>query len=135
MHKQFAAGLGTMALTAGMLLALPGATAHAAAYPTSSFNVSYGQTYTKGTLTWYNQSVNVSGGNNSVSSSACRATWARTFAGGEQLGGDGGGHVCNGNKTFSFTVQAQVAGGASAVEVCLEDGSWNDLACKIYYRP
>ncbi|MET7622598.1 hypothetical protein [Streptomyces sp. NPDC005408] len=135
MRKQFAAGLGTMALTAGMLLAMPGATAHAADYPTSSFYVPYGQTYTKGTLTWYNQSVNVSGGNNSVSSTSCRATWARTFAGGNQLDSNGGGYVCNGNRTFSFTVQADVAGGAGAVQVCLENGSWGDLECKIYQRP
>lgn len=116
--------------------------AHAASYPTSTYNITYGNTYTKGTVTWYNRSVSFSGSDKSVSLQACRATWGGTYeSNGTQLGGSSGddGGTCNTSNSYYFTVSANVAGGASYVVIDLT--TWNGggkgtvLASERLYRP
>ncbi|MCZ4098427.1 hypothetical protein C8250_041025 [Streptomyces sp. So13.3] len=38
-------------------------------------------------------------------------------------------------KNFTFTVPANVVGGAGLVRVCLDDGNYKDLLCHPYRRP
>ncbi|MET9735435.1 hypothetical protein ABZZ79_33825 [Streptomyces sp. NPDC006458] len=61
MRTRLAAALCGVVLTAGTLLSAPAASAQATAYPTSPFDVTVGNTYTRGTITWYNRSVTVTG--------------------------------------------------------------------------
>ncbi|MGC3861229.1 hypothetical protein ACPSM1_13690 [Micromonospora chersina] len=118
-----------------------------AAYPTSSYYVGPGNTYTYGTLTWYNRSVGYDG-TNLAQEGQCRQTRFRTFtSGGSQLGSTTAGFVCtavgNGKRANSYGggVAADVAGGAAYVEVCLMGSSFPSsepmtvLTCTNYYRP
>lgn len=59
MKTHLAAALGSVVLTAGTLLCAPAAGAQTAAYPTTAVDVTYGASYVRGTLTWYNRSVGV----------------------------------------------------------------------------
>ncbi|MFJ2162833.1 hypothetical protein [Streptomyces sp. NPDC087856] len=140
MPTPLAAALSTAALTAGMLLGAPAAGAHTAAYPTSSFDVTYGNTYTRGTITWYNRQVVVSGEHKSVSATSCRGTTA--------FGVDSKNHdvavnfsdhgVCGASASFSFSVTFYVAG-VGVVRICLDNGAENPpvkyLKCARYGRP
>jgi hypothetical protein len=93
--------------------------AEAAAYPRSTFRVPYGNTYTTGTVTFYNRAVVVEGEQKAVSSSGCRKTTGITVAGDEQLGQNEWAWTCSGSQKFSFTVPANRAGGADRVWVTL----------------
>jgi hypothetical protein len=133
MRKQVTVALGTFALAAGMLVALPGA-AQAAAYPTSEFDITYGNTYTRGTLYWYNRSVQLVGEHKSVSLGACRLTSADTLTTSGHLATEWTGTVCNGSADFELTVPAEVIGGAAYVDICLES-STSRLDCDRIARP
>ncbi|MEU5090001.1 hypothetical protein [Streptomyces sp. NPDC021356] len=137
MRKQLAAGLGTLVLTAATLLGQAGAAgAQTAADPTSHFDVPYGNTYTKGTLTWHNRSVSISGEHKSVSPTSCRTTWLTTYSGTKPLAADGyRPSVCNASAKFAFSVVADASGGATRVKVCLDHKGIEDLACKYYRHP
>jgi hypothetical protein len=93
--------------------------AEAASYPRMTFRVEYGQTYTTGTVTFYNRAVVVEGEQKAVSSSGCRKTGAQAVAGGEQLGRNEWAWTCSGSEKFSFTVPANRPGGADRVFVNL----------------
>ncbi|MFJ2647586.1 hypothetical protein ACIO1C_12750 [Streptomyces sp. NPDC087420] len=143
MRTSLAAALGSVVLTAGTLLGAPAAAADATAYPVVEFDIPLGNTWTKGTLTWYNRSVVVTGTHKSVSSAGpeyCRLTWAYTYNAADtvKLGSNGSAAsatACNTSKNFSFTVPADVPGGAGLVRVCLDDGNYKDLLCKPFRRP
>jgi hypothetical protein len=136
MRKKIAAGLGTVALTAGVFLASPVTAAHATTYPKTSFNVTWGNTYTKGTLTWYNRSVGLTGWDRSVSTTDCRVTRAYTYdSNWKLLGSAHSSVVCNASALFSFTVPANVVGGARHVKICLAKGSYVNVKCTSYARP
>ncbi|NEA54773.1 hypothetical protein G3I60_11610 [Streptomyces sp. SID13666] len=143
MRTHLAAALGTVVLTAGTLLGAPAAGAHTAAYPSTDFEVTVGNTWTKGTVTWLNRSVVVTGTHKSVSSAGlayCRLTWAYTYNAADtvQLGSNDSKPVdtaCGTSKNFTFTVPANVVGGAGLVRVCLDDGNYKDLLCHPYRRP
>lgn len=86
----------------------------------TGFNIPYGQTYTKGTVTFSNRNVLVSGEQKAVSSSGCRYTYAETYdASGHRLGSNRSKITCGMSESFSFGVPADVAGGAAFVEVWL----------------
>ncbi|MFJ8664079.1 hypothetical protein [Streptomyces sp. NPDC093795] len=124
MRHPLAAALGTVALTASMLVSAPLASASTSDYPVKSFEVVVGNTYTKGTITWYNRAVRVAGEHKAVAS--CRGTTAYTLdSAGRQLSmGMSPFAVCNGDsQKFSFDVPADVAGGAPVVRVCLDNGA------------
>ncbi|MCY0951426.1 hypothetical protein [Streptomyces sp. H27-S2] len=143
MKTHLAAALGSVVLTAGTLLGAPAAgaqTATATAYPTSPFNIEFGATWTRGTVTWYNRSVRVVGQHRSAvgdSPVTCRTTWAYTLQGDRAVIGMGGGSpiACGTIKPYDFFVPADKPGGAAYVRVCLDDGNLKDLACQLIARP
>ncbi|WP_030355957.1 hypothetical protein [Streptomyces scopuliridis] len=141
MRTHLAAVLSAVALTTGTLLGAPAATAQTSAYPTSEFDVTFGNTYTRGTITWYNRSVTVAGEHKSVDPASCRGTTAFTLdSAGNELRKDYSLYnVCGKSDTFSIPVDADVPGGAAFVRVCLDDGATNGpvtyLLCKRYGRP
>ncbi|MGQ4382548.1 hypothetical protein [Streptomyces sp. SAS_270] len=143
MQTHLAAALGSVVLTAGTLLGAPAASAQVADYPVTPYApILVGNTWTTGTITWYNRSVVVTGTHKSVSAAGpeyCRRTWAYTYnAAGEKLGSAGSASsdtACGTSKNFSFQVPADVPGGAALVRVCLDDGNLKDLLCRPYRRP
>ncbi|MFE2038192.1 hypothetical protein ACFXBB_34150 [Streptomyces scopuliridis] len=141
MRTHLAAALSAVSLTTGMLLGAPAATAQTSAYPTSAFDVTLGNTYTRGTITWYNRSVTVAGEHKSVDPASCRGTTAFTLdSAGNELRKDYSLYnVCGKSDTFSIPVDANVPGGAAFVRVCLDDGAKSApvtyLLCKRYGRP
>ncbi|MDX3245200.1 hypothetical protein [Streptomyces sp. ME18-1-4] len=141
MRKPLAAALSTVALTAGTLLGAPAAHAQSTAYPTSHFDVTYGNTYTRGTLTWYNRSIGVSGIHKSVDVNGCRMTtvFALDSAGHELAHADSGSAACEYEYAFQFTVPVDVPG-VSLARVCLDQyvpatGTITYLKCVRYSRP
>ncbi|MEU6948142.1 hypothetical protein ABZ957_23375 [Streptomyces sp. NPDC046316] len=119
MRTEVTAALGAMSLTAGLLFAVPATTAAAEA-PPYTFDASFGQTYTRGTVTWYNRSVAIEGEQKSVSPTSCRRTLVDTFtARGAWLSSRSSSPVCGQSATISFSVPADVAGGAGRVTVYL----------------
>lgn len=144
MQSHLAAALGSVVLTAGTLLGAPAVSAQAAAYPVTPYGpIAVGNTWTQGTITWYNRSVVVKGTHKSVSSAGpeyCRRTWVYTYdANGAKLGSagsDSSDTACGTTKDFSpILVPADVPGGAALVRVCLDDGNLKDLLCHPYRRP
>ncbi|MGW5422165.1 hypothetical protein [Streptomyces sp. NPDC003943] len=123
MRTRLAVALGSSALLAGgTLLAAP--PAGATDYPVSAFDVTYGQTYTRGTITWYARSVVVAGEHKSVDVNSCRGTTAFTLdSGNNQMGVGLSGSVCGSSGTFSILVPADAPGGAAVVRVCLDNGA------------
>ncbi|MDR3081112.1 MAG: hypothetical protein LBV60_09325 [Streptomyces sp.] len=128
-----------VALGASLLAVAPVTAVSAATYPTSSYAVPYGQTYTKGKLTWYNRSVVLTGEQKSVSSSSCRLTYIAAYR------ADGGPNytrlserttkpVCGASRAISVTVPADVVGGADYVYICLDTPSAH-LNCLTFDRP
>jgi len=116
-----------------------------AAYPTSSFSETWGQTYTRGTLTWYNRNVGVAG-TERVTAGNCRGTSAYAFTSWDSLLGSGITlPACRepgwptGNVDFSFAIPANIAGGAAYVRVCLYAdtyrGPGTELVCDRYNHP
>lgn len=115
---------------------------HAAAVPaaaastSSAFDVTYGATYTRGTLVWKDRAVDVSGTQRAVNSSGCRRTHVTTYnARGALLGSKSSSQVCGRSAPFSFRVPANVRGGAAKVKVCLVRGASTNLKCTTYRRP
>ncbi len=135
MRTGIAAILTATTLTTGTLLGAPAVRAHATDYPVSNFDVTLGNTYTRGTITWYNRSVTVAGEHKSVDTASCRGTTAFTLDSADhELGrGYSPGIVCGTSQDFIFDVPADVSGGAAVVRVCLDDGSVDSfLLCKRY---
>lgn len=139
--------LSVLAVAAAAAVALPSAflappataappTAAVPASSSSPFDVTYGATYTRGTLTWNNRSVGVSGTHRAVNSSGCRETHVFTYtAKGALLGSRTSSRVCGRSAPFKFTVPADVRGGAAKVKVCLVRGDAPNLKCTTYRRP
>ncbi|MFI1814906.1 hypothetical protein ACH414_31670 [Streptomyces sp. NPDC020422] len=138
MRTRLAAAAATLAVSAGMLVATPAAGADV---PDSQFDVYYGQTYTWGSIKWYNRSVVVEGTHKSVSPTSCRGTTVYTLdSQGRQLSVSWSMYaVCGDSARFTMTVPADVPGGAAFVRVCLDNGRTDPpitaLACKRYGRP
>lgn len=139
MRTRLAAALCGAALTAGTLLSAPAASAQASAYPTTAFDVTVGNTYTRGVITWYDRSVSVTGTEKSVDVANCRGTTAFTLnSARHQLDFSYSGGVCGTSAAFAFPVSADVPGGASFVRICLDDGGVYPPAyylCTVYGRP
>ncbi|MFJ2831404.1 hypothetical protein ACIPC1_28225 [Streptomyces sp. NPDC087263] len=107
----------------------------AAAYPTNAFDATYGATYARGTLTWQNRSVGVSGNQRALTASGCRKTYVFTYDSGvNELDVRSSTAVCNGIAPLSFSVPADVPGGAAFTTVCLTDGAGAALKCVAYAR-
>ncbi|MEU9236026.1 hypothetical protein [Streptomyces subrutilus] len=133
MKTHLAAALGSVALTAGLLLGAPAASAQTAAYPTTAFDVTYGASYVRGTLTWYNRSVGVDGTLRAV---GCRRAWFGAYgASGNQLGARSTGTKCDTTYPVKTVIPADAPGGAAYVIVCVDDANANPLKCERYNRP
>ncbi len=105
---------------------------------TTAFDLTIANTYTRGTITWYNRSVNVSGEDKSVNASNCRGTSVFTLTNAKaQLGYGYSPGVCGRSASFSVSVAANVSGGAAVVRICLDDGKHPGTyyLCKLYGRP
>ncbi|MGW7458079.1 hypothetical protein [Streptomyces sp. NPDC054797] len=133
MKTRFAAALGSVALTAGMLLGAPAASAQTTTYPTTTVDVPYGASYVHGTLTWYNRSVAFSGTLRAV---GCRRAWFAAYdASGNEFGARSTSTKCDVTYTVSASIPTDVPGGAAHVIVCLDDTNANSLKCVQYDRP
>ncbi|MEV2255421.1 hypothetical protein AB0I94_33460 [Streptomyces sp. NPDC050147] len=142
MRTHLAAALGSAVFVAGTLLGAPAAGAQTTADAQSAdglptpFHVAVGNTWTNGTVTWSNRSVEVIGTHKSVSQAGeayCRRTWAYTYDSHDNMIGSNGSAAsdtaCGNTKSYRFTVPANVVGGASHVRVCLDNGGLVDLLC------
>ncbi|WP_406131585.1 hypothetical protein [Streptomyces sp. NBC_00989] len=133
MKTHLAAAVGSVVLTAGTLLGAPAAGAQTAAYPTTTFDVTYGASYARGTLTWYNRSVGVDGTLRAV---GCRRAWIGTYtASASELDARSTSTQCDATYPIVTTVPADVPGGAGIVVVCVADANANPLKCMGYSRP
>ncbi|MET9518307.1 hypothetical protein [Streptomyces sp. NPDC002994] len=133
MKTHFAAALGSVVLTAGTLLGAPAAGAQTAAYPTTPFDVTFGASYVRGTLTWYNRSVGVDGTLRAV---GCHSAWFGTYgASGNELGAWSTGTKCDVTYRFKTEIPADAPGGAAYVRVCIHDANANSSKCIKYTRP
>ncbi|MFD5121308.1 hypothetical protein [Streptomyces sp. NPDC058385] len=140
MRTHLAATIGTVALAATALAGAPAAQAQAQAQAASAkrFHVAVGNTWTDGTVTFYNRSVLVEGVHKSVGAASnltCRTTLATTVnAAGPMSSKRSGDIACGNTKSFSFSVPADQPGGATAVEVCLTDANTTVLKCHVVFR-
>ncbi|MEV0734290.1 hypothetical protein [Polymorphospora sp. NPDC050346] len=130
--------IATMVVAAG--LAVP-AQASVSTTSTTSFHVQTGNTFTTGTLTFYNRSVRVLGYTRATAG-ACRQTVVETRGSSHVLLGVGKtANGCAGTSSwdfpFDFTVQADRPGGAAYVWVCLFGGLPNstpkELLCRWFW--
>ncbi|PKW00033.1 hypothetical protein ATK30_0104 [Amycolatopsis echigonensis] len=131
-----------VATLAGLVIAAP--QSGAAAYPTNNFDVTFGASYTRGTITWYDRSVRLTGTMRSLASSGCRRTIGFTYNAdaSKQLGEHGTSSQCGDaiKALPPIDVPADVPGGAGFVTVCLTDGDGVVLgtaqtpACRAYAR-
>lgn len=138
-HRSVLTSLAAAGFAASAALTGPAAVAAptaGAAYPTSSVDVSYGATYVRGTLTWFNRSVGFQGTYRAIESSGCRRAWFGTYtASGDYLDARSTSTLCNGTKPITTAIPADVPGGAASVVVCLDDADAVPLKCVKYERP
>ncbi|MFB9388652.1 hypothetical protein ACFPM3_22910 [Streptomyces coeruleoprunus] len=135
LKKVLAVAASSVAL-AGTALTSP---AHAA-YPVTHFHLEYGASILDGDLTWYNQSVGVSGTNKVASGSGCRyaAFEAANYAGARDYLTSSPLCVAT-TRPFEGTLSINVAGGADYVVVSYharspEDGAYYRVASQVCYR-
>lgn len=135
MRTHIATALSAVALAAGTLLGAAPTGAHASTPPVSNFDVTLGNTYTRGTITWYARAVTVAGVQKSVDPVNCRQTTAYSLdSQNHQLGyAVTPGIACGEAQSFSFIADTGVPGGAAVVRICLDDGT-KALKCARYGR-
>lgn len=135
-HAQSSASVSVTAVPVALAASAPAAPAAPAAYPTSPVDVTYGNTYVRGTLTWYYRSVGFTGTWRAIPSSGCRRVFIETYdSGGHPLGARSTSTLCDGVKPVELTIPADIPGGAATVGVCLDDGDARHLKCRIYTHP
>lgn len=133
-----ATAAGALALGALGALGLPATTASAADYPSVDYRIDYGATYSAGTVTFYNRSLKIVGGDHSVSASDCRATSAIAYPNPGNVAYSNG--ICNGNETWTLNLDDNVPGGPSYVYICLDafapgDAYTHHVKCTYVFRP
>ncbi|MFG1644505.1 hypothetical protein ACGFMK_29830 [Amycolatopsis sp. NPDC049252] len=114
--KKVGAVVAAAASVAGMVFGAAPATA--AAYPTSSFKIQYGESYYNGTVTFFNRSVGVTG---AFKASNCRRIYVKPFAGSTRLDFKSTSLWCNTAGTAPVDAEADVPGGADNVWVYMTD--------------
>jgi hypothetical protein len=117
--RKLGAVVAAVASVAGMVFAAAPATATVAAYPTSTFPIEFGASYYKGTVTWYNRSVGVTG---AFKATGCRRVYAEAYAGSTWLDWQSSSTWCDRAGTAPLPLSADVAGGASKVNVWMTTG-------------
>ncbi|MBB5804322.1 hypothetical protein F4560_004090 [Saccharothrix ecbatanensis] len=121
--RKFGAAVAAVASVAGMVFAAAPATATAAAYPTSTFSIEVGASYYKGTVTWYNRSVGVTGAFKAV---GCRRVYAQAWAGATWLSWASSSTWCDRADHAPLSLLADVPGGATEVDVWMTSGNAYD---------
>lgn len=142
-----AAALSTALLAAGTLLGAPAADARSDSRATDAqvadasthFDVTLGNTYTRGTLTWSNRSFHFVGEHKSVSATSCRGTSVFAVnADNHDVGTTASqNNVCGESASFDFWLTVDVAG-VNVIRVCLDNGATQHptyLKCVRYSRP
>ncbi|GAA0947337.1 hypothetical protein GCM10009559_46320 [Pseudonocardia zijingensis] len=119
-RRLVSAAVGVLLSASALSVAAPAA--EAATNPVRSFRITYGNTYTTGTVTFYNQSVLVQGEHKSVSPTDCRFTRAKTWDYIELHQTRWTENVCDRSAKYSMTLKATNKGGAAWVEVQLVVG-------------
>lgn len=114
--RKVGAAVAAVASVSGMVFA---ATPANAAYPTSTFPIVYGASYYKGTVTWYNRSVGVTGAFKAV---GCRRVYAQAWAGSTWQDWQSSSTWCDRSGEATLSVNADVAGGATRANVWMTTG-------------
>ena len=131
--KKVGAAVSAVAVAAGLVLAGAPTDATAASYPTKPFDVSDGSgSYYRGTVTWYNRSVAVDGTFKAV---GCRRVYAAALAGTTQLDVRSSSTHCNSTTPAPIPLNADVPGGAGAVDIRITDAYGNALDEQVLLRP
>jgi len=121
--RKFGAAVAAVASVAGMVFAAAPATATVAAYPTSTFSIEVGASYYKGTVTWYDRSVGVTGAFKAV---GCRRVYAQDWTTTAWLDWASSSTWCDYADQAPLSLSADVAGGASMVDVWMTGSSAYD---------
>ncbi|MFD1151583.1 hypothetical protein [Saccharothrix hoggarensis] len=95
------------------------AAAPAAAYPTSTFSIEVGASYYKGTVTWYNRSVGVTGAFKAV---GCRRVYGEAWSGDTYLDTVSSSTWCDRAGQAPFSIAADVVGGANELYIWMTTG-------------
>ncbi|WP_030742352.1 hypothetical protein [Streptomyces sp. NRRL F-5135] len=133
MRSKIAAGFGALSMAVGMVVALPALPVAAAA---PGYHLKWGQTWSKGTVTFNNRSVAVVGQQKSVSKNDCRRTYASAHAAnGKELGYAITPWVCGTTAKYTLNVPANVRGGAAYVKVHFQDHAANTVAGATVRKP
>ncbi|MEV0774805.1 hypothetical protein ACIBLA_00260 [Streptomyces sp. NPDC050433] len=140
MRTRLATVLGATVIATGTVLSAPAAQAQPQAISVP-FHVANGNTWTDGTITFFDRSVTITGTHKSVSTASYltyRNTSGYTLAsGGGQMGysrNDLSEEARGNTRAFTFNVPADAPGGAAIVRVCLTDGLFTPLTCDLYTR-
>ncbi|MET8850191.1 hypothetical protein [Amycolatopsis sp. NPDC004625] len=126
--RKIGAAAAVVAAAAGMVFAAAPAQA---AYPTSTFDITYGASYYRGTVTWYNRSVGVVG---TFKATGCRRVYASAWAGSTRLDYQSSSTHCDSTAAAPFSLSADVSGGAGEVDLWMTDGTGQALKSAICYR-
>ncbi|MEV4065596.1 hypothetical protein [Nonomuraea dietziae] len=121
--RKVGAVVAAVASVTGMVFAAAPATA--VAYPTSTFPIKVGESYYKGTVTWYNRAVSVTGAFKAV---GCRRVYAdaRIANSGQRLDWQSSSTWCDESGPATLPLNADVAGGATKVNVWMTTGKANE---------
>ena len=106
-------------------------------FPTSNFNITFGNSFLRGQVTWFNRSVGIS--YEIKSATGCKTMYAEAWNSNSDSGGIGV-TTCAGqsSKSDSFTLSGASAGGFVGTEIFLvdESGAINDAAlCERPFAP
>ncbi|WP_461123021.1 hypothetical protein [Saccharothrix stipae] len=122
--RRVGAFLAAVASVAGLIFAVAPATATAApapadtatvaGYPTSSFSIVVGASYYKGTVTWYNRAVGVTGSFKAV---GCRRIYGEAWNNNTFLDVASSSTWCNRSGSAPFALDANAVGGANEVYI------------------
>ncbi|MEV6823989.1 hypothetical protein [Amycolatopsis sp. NPDC051102] len=126
--RKIGAAAAVVAAAAGMVFAAQPANA---AYPTSTFDITYGASYYRGTVTWYNRSVGVAG---TFKATGCRRVYASAWAGSVRTDYRSTSTHCDSTTSTSFSLTADVVGGADVVDLWMTDGGGTYLKGVACYR-
>lgn len=126
--RKIGAAATVVAAAAGMVFAAAPAQA---AYPTSTFDITYGASYYRGTVTWYNRSIGVAG---TFKATGCRRVYASAWANSVRTDYQSSSTHCDSTTSTPISLAADVVGGADVVDIWLADAAGTYLKGVACYR-
>jgi hypothetical protein len=117
--RKVGAVLAAVVSAAGMVFSATPATAAVSDFHTSAFSIEVGASYYKGTVTWYNRSIEVTG---AFKASGCRRVYAEAWAGTTWLGWQSSSTWCDKSGSAPISLDTNVTGGATKVNVWMTTG-------------